>query len=368
METIKGVLIISPFFHPNIGGVETHLSDLTRELSKKYKVFVHTYSPITTPNTTWQKKEISDNLTIYRYRWFGKNLFHKLEKYPLLQFLYLTPHLLLKTYFWILFNHRHVSIIHSHGFNAAFIGHYLSKIFNKKHIISTHAIYDHLKPSPVLLKLINQSFITLTLSIASKKQLINWGVNENKLSTYKYWIDLNIFKPTKPKNNKFTVLFVGRLITKKGIKLLIKIAKRLPDINFEFIGTGPLESYLKNKSVKFKNIKFIGKIDNKLLPQYYSQSHLLCVPSLYQEGFGRVVMESVACGTPVLASNLGGLPEALDSNVSILIKPTTTNLYKSILKLSQDKDLYSRLSKHCRPYALSNFSSKNLELITNFYL
>ena len=367
METIKAVLIISPFFHPNIGGVETHLTDLTKELSKKYQVFVHTYSPITTPYTSWKNIEKSKNLIIYRHHHLGKNLFHTLEKYSILQFLYLTPYLFLHSFVWMLQNHKKISIIHSHGFNAAFIGHYLSKIFNKKHIISTHAIYDHLKPSPVLLKLINQSFITLTLSIASKKQLINWGVNENKLSTYKYWIDLNIFKPTKPKNNKFTVLFVGRLITKKGIKLLIKIAKRLPDINFEFIGTGPLESYLKNKSVKFKNIKFIGKIDNKLLPQYYSQSHLLCVPSLYQEGFGRVVMESVACGTPVIASNFGGLPEALDSSVSILTKPTINNLYKSISKLSQDKDLYNRLSKHCRAYAIYNFSSKNLKLITKFY-
>ena len=94
---MKGILIISPFFYPNIGGVETHLSDLVKELSKKYKVFVHTYSPITTQNTSWQKKEKSKNLVIFRHGWFGKNLFHKLEKYSILQFLYLTPYLFLKT-------------------------------------------------------------------------------------------------------------------------------------------------------------------------------------------------------------------------------------------------------------------------------
>lgn len=362
-----GVLIISPFFSPNIGGVETHLTDLTSKLSKKYKVFVHTYSPLTTTNTSWTKLEKSKNLTIYRHLHFGKSLFHYLEKYPILQFLYLTPHLFIKSYLWLLFNHSKITIIHSHGFNGAFIGHYLSRIFGKKHIISTHAVYDYLKPSSLLLKLINQSHITLTLSSASQKQLISWGVNPTKLAIYKYWIDLNIFKPTNPKCKKFTVLFVGRLIAKKGVKLLVKIAQKLTNLNFVFIGTGPLESYLQTISNKYNNIKFLGKIDNKLLPKYYSQSHLLCVPSLYQEGFGRVVMESVACGTPVLASNLGGLPEALDNSVSILIKPVLNNLSASILKLYQNKNLYNKLSSHCRLYALSNFSFKNISLITKYY-
>jgi len=364
---MTGVLIISPFFSPNIGGVETHLTDLTTALSQNYQVFVHTYSPITTSGTSWPKLEKSINLTIFRHPHFGKNLFHKLEKFPILQFLYLTPSLFLHTSLWMLRHHQRISIIHSHGFNGAFIGHYLAKIFAKKHIISTHAIYDYLKPSPILLKLINQSHQTLTLSDASKKQLIAWGANKNKLSTYKYWIDLSIFKPVTTKNKIFTILFVGRLIQKKGVKILVKIAQKIPSINFTFIGTGPLENYLQTISKKYKNIKFLGKIDNKHLPKYYSQSHLLCVPSLYQEGFGRVVMESVACGTPVLASNLGGLPEALDSSVSILIKPTINNLHKSISQLFQNQILYNRLSKHCRPYALTNFSNKNILSITKYY-
>jgi len=364
---IQGILIITPFFHPNIGGVETHLTDLVDELSKKNHVYVHTYSPITTSQVSWKKVEKHPNLEIFRHFLFGKNLFHVLEKYPILQFLYLTPNLFLHTFIWMAKHHKKISVIHSHGFNAAFIGHILSKIYNKKHIISTHAIYDYLKPSHFLLRLINQSYITLTLSKASQKQLINWGVNSNKLSVYRYWINLNLFKVTQAKNKQFTVLFVGRLITKKGIKLLIKTAKKMPYIDFNFIGTGPLEKYLKNHSIKFKNINFLGKIDNKLLPQYYSQSHLLCVPSLYQEGFGRVVMESVACGTPVLASNLGGLSEALNDTVSILTKPTSKNLFISINRLYKNKDLYSKLSKHCRSYALTNFSNKNILSIIKYY-
>jgi glycosyltransferase involved in cell wall biosynthesis len=364
MATIKkNILMITPFFHPNIGGVETHLSDLVAELSKNYQIFVHTYSPITTTNVKYNKFEKHKNLEIYRYPWFGKSLFHKLEKFPLFDFLYLTPYLFLRTFIWMLSNHQKINIIHSHGFNAAFCGLLLSKIFNKKHIISTHAIYDNINTSIILKFTLNNSDHILCLSKASAQQLISWGINESKISVYKYWINLNIFKPIQKKVEEFSVLFVGRLIEKKGIKILVNTAKLLPNIQFLFIGTGPLTNYLKN--LKIKNIKFLGKIDNIDLPQYYSKYNIFCAPSMYEEGYGRVVMEAVACGTPVIASNRGGLPEALNSDVAILIKPTTINtLKKAILKMQKE---YQEYQEKCRSYALLNFSTKNLNLITKYY-
>ena len=74
-----GVLILSPFFTPNIGGVESHLDDLVSALDKReYKVFVQTYSPITTRDVVWEPREKKgDSIEITRYGWVGKNLFHK---------------------------------------------------------------------------------------------------------------------------------------------------------------------------------------------------------------------------------------------------------------------------------------------------
>ncbi|HRT39960.1 MAG TPA: glycosyltransferase family 4 protein [Candidatus Woesebacteria bacterium] len=362
MAAVKAILILSPFFPPNIGGVETHLADLCLELARKnYKVYVHTYSPLTT-SVKYQKYEKSKNLTIYRYPWLGKNLFHRLEKYPLLDFLYLTPYLFLRTFFWMLLNSHKINIIHSQGFNAAFAGYCLSLIFHKKHLISTHAVYDNISTSTPLRFILNHSDHVLCLSHASQKQLIQWGIDPKVIDIYKYWINLKIFQPSSPKSKKFSVLFVGRLIEKKGIKVIVAAAQKLPQIQFNFIGTGPLSDYLS--SIKQKNIKFIGKISNINTPKYYSQNHIFCAPSLYEEGYGRVAMEAVACGTPVIASNRGGLPEALDNSVAILIKPTPTNLVKAIKKIRKK---YSVYQKNCRPYALKNYSNKNLTLITRFY-
>lgn len=75
----RGILIIVPTFSPNTGGVESHMDDLVKILNKSgYRVFVQTYSPITTPFVRWKAKEAYDDMCIRRYRWFGRRLLHRI--------------------------------------------------------------------------------------------------------------------------------------------------------------------------------------------------------------------------------------------------------------------------------------------------
>ncbi len=368
MATVKpGILILSPFFSPNIGGVETHLDDLVAGL-QNFSVFVFSYSPITTPNVRYQIFEKRGNLQIVRLPHFGKNLFHQLEKYSILDFLYLTPYLLIFSFLWMLFNSSKVKTIHSHGFNAAFIGNLLATFFRKKHVTSTHAVYEHIHGLSLKLVVATLSAVDhiLCLSQASQKQLLSWGLSPAKTSLYQYWINLNNFVPVTTPPKKFTVLYVGRLITKKGIRLILQSAINIRSAQFNFIGTGPAEETIRRFSKKYKNINFTGPIPNSYLPQYYQQASILCLPSLYPEGYGRVVMEAVASGLPVIASNTAGLKEALSSKVAILIKPTVKNLTLAIKKL-QHKQTYNHLRRNCRHYALAKFSSSNIKSITRFY-
>ena len=376
----KGVLILTPFFSPNIGGVETHLDDLVNGLDKGgYKVYVQTYSPITTEGVAWKSYEKRGNsIGIKRYKWFGRNLFHKVEKFPFVDFIYITPYLFLRTFIWLLFNKKKIDVIHAQGFNAAFMGAVFKGVFKKKLIVSTHAIYEIDKNSNTakrIVRVLNKADKVLCLSKGSYNELISFGLSEKKLDIFKYWIDLEVFKPYKNNEfrdelgikNVFTVLFVGRLIDKKGIRVLCEVAKEIPDMNFVFIGTGPDEDYLKEQEKKNRNIKFVGFVRNDLLYKYYNSSDVFCIPSQYEEGFGRVVMEAVACGLPVVGSNKGGIPEALDSSVSILIEPTVENLKREIEELYRNKDRYFKLKNNCRSYAERNFSEKNIELITKYY-
>ena len=381
MATIKkGILILTPFFSPNIGGVETHLMDLTSELDHLgYKVFVQTYSPLTT-KIFYKSHQTIGNIDIHRYKWFGSNIFHKLEKLPLFEFIYLTPYLFFKTFFWLLLNHRHIDIIHSHGISAAFIGNILNFFYPRKtHIVSIYSSYSHINSKNFTFKLIafilNRTDHILTQSKISISQLQKIGVNKNKISQYFHWIDTNRFSPSNPSKlfkrlklkKAFTVLFVGRLIPSKGALLLAKIATKLPNINFLFIGTGPIFNQLQKMKKTNKNIYLLGDISYSKLHLYYPLADIFCLPSLYEEGWGRVLMESLSCKVPVLASNLGAVPEVVDSSVSILVKPTPNNFYQEILKLKNNPSILNDLKNNSRIYALKNFSSKNISHIIKYY-
>ncbi len=84
----------------------------------------------------------------------------------------------------------------------------------------------------------------------------------------------------------------------------------------------------------------MGKIANVDLPKYYNIADIFCIPSQYEEGYGRVVIEAVACGVPVIGSNKGGIPEALNETVSILVEPTKDNLKSAISGLYFDEHKY----------------------------
>jgi len=364
-----GVLIISPFFSPNIGGVETHLDDLVKELDNSgYNVFVQTYSPLTT-KSNWLPREKHGHITIFRHRWIGANLFHKLEKYPILDFLYLTPYLCCCSFFWLLSNHKKIKVINSHGFNGAFIGNILNFFFHKKHLTSTHALYDN-SPNSLTAKItsfvLNQTNIVLAQSIHSKDQLISWGVKPTKIKIYRYWVDPNKFNnKSKTRPEKFSVLFVSRLIPKKGTKIIVQLAKKLPKVKFNVIGSGPESEFIARQ--KNSNLNFIGKIDNSKLINYYSNNTLFIQPALYQEGFTRTIMEAVACGLPVVASDIGTIPEIVDSSVSVLVKPSVKNFQNTIQKIFQNQQLLHRLELNCPKYTKKYFSPKNIKLITKHF-
>ena len=378
----KGILIVTPFFSPNIGGVETHLDDLVSVLDEQgYRVFVQTYSPITTKGTSWKAHERSGNeINITRYAWFGGKLFHKLEKFPILDFLYLTPYLFIRSFLFMITNAPKVDIIHAQGLNAGIIGIVLKLIFRKRFIISLHAVYTNIDKngfSGFATRLIlNNTEVVLGMSKAVNNQFAQYGIEKNRLNEYRYWVDIEHFKPmglneARKKLNikdRFTVLFVGRLITIKGIKLLVEVARELKYLQFLFVGTGPLEDFLKSSSKQFSNIHFLGQVQNTDLPIYYNSADLLCIPSLYEEALGRVTLEAVACGTPVVGSNKGGILEVMTNEISVLVQPTHKILKKTIVRLSENQNGLKILKANCRPHALKFFSKDNIKLITKHYL
>ncbi|NQU83434.1 MAG: glycosyltransferase, partial [Parcubacteria group bacterium] len=84
-------------------------------------------------------------------------------------------------------------------------------------------------------------------------------------------------------------------------------------------------------------------------------------------GWGRVIMEALACGLPVIASNRGAIPEVVDQSVAIIINPTPQNLKNSIKKLYEDTKLFHKLKNNSVKYARLRYSPESVRLITKYY-
>lgn len=113
----------------------------------------------------------------------------------------------------------------------------------------------------------------------------------------------------------------------------------------------------------------MGKISsrNEGIVKYYNAAGVLVIPSQYEEGFARVVLESLSCGTPVIAANKGCLPEMINSSVGVLIKPTVNNLFEKIQYFYKNPEELKKIKHNCRRYAEKKFGERNAQVIENAY-
>lgn len=138
-----------------------------------------------------------------------------------------------------------------------------------------------------------------------------------------------------PVNGKFKILFVGRHIERKGICYLIEAAKHLPADKFEIriVGVGDLTEELKKQAALLDesagqhcDIIFTGKLSPADLEAEYRNANVFTLPAIVDhkgdtEGLGVVLIEAMELGLPIVASNVGGIPDVVVDNVSGLLVP-----------------------------------------------
>lgn len=368
------ILQLSVHYSPNVGGVETHLSDLVAGLAKRgHNIFVLSYQPLVA-KVSWKMIEKIRQITIFRIPYLP-GFFYKLVKNPLLEFIYLIPGLFIITPCVLIFFKP--DVIHTHGLVAGYAGVFWGKIFRTKVITTTHSIYHF--PKSGLYRtfskwIFNNSHHVLTLSKQSKKEIERLGVSSGKIVVFTYWVDLNKFRPIENAKkrlgwkSKCSVLYVGRLVEEKGILILLESLKSWnKDINLAIVGIGPLEKKVSEFQSSNTNLKYYGGVQNGKLPLYYSAADIVIIPSIHEEGFGRVILESLACGTPVIAANRGAIPEAMDDSVGRLIDISANTISKTVNDLYTSPRTLERLSRKIRNYALKRFSSENLNIIIKTY-
>lgn len=159
-------------------------------------------------------------------------------------------------------------------------------------------------------------------SYFTRASLIENGVPPDKIVVVPYGVDIDIFKPSvRPNDGKFRVLFVGSLVQRKGIKYLLQAWKALALPNAELVlsGRGFVDTALL---AEYNNMfTYLPNVSQRELVALYGRADVFSLPSIV-EGFGLVIPEALACGTPVITTvNTAGPDILKEGRTGFILKP-----------------------------------------------
>ena len=215
--------------------------------------------------------------------------------------------------------------------------------------------------------------IIITISKYTQNKIIQlYEIEKEKIRIVPNGVDIQKFKPLKNQstikrqigiNNRQCVLFVGRLIPRKGLSFLVQAAKHIikekEQTAFVIVGDGPqknqLISDLEKNRIR-KNFIFLGDIKDEILPLIYNCAEVFVFPSV-QEGQGIALLEAQAVSKPVITFNTGGVRETiLNQETGLLVEPNSKELANAIIKLLKNEEMRNKMGKKGREFVSKNFS------------
>jgi len=267
-------------------------------------------------------------------------------------------------------------IVHAHGhpYLTSLTAAKLAKLCNKPFVLTQHNtfidynnFFDHverLNDLTVGKQNLNSADKIIAISSATKDYVLRLGAKPSKVKVVYNGVDLARFRPIAGKReelrkklgitqNAIVILTVRRLVYKNGVDTLIDAAniavKKNPRIVFLVVGKGPDMESVKLQIAKLgieANFRLAGFVSDEDLPSYYNAADLFVLPSKSGEGLPLVALEAMACGLPVIATDVGGIREILMEDYGKLVAPNQPEL----------------LAKAVLDFATFDFSSRRGEL------
>jgi glycosyltransferase involved in cell wall biosynthesis len=266
-----------------------------------------------------------------------------------------------------------IHVLHVHNVFETPIAKIINNIFKIRTICSVHNIFK----APLLACYCDK---ILANSDFMKKFLINEAhLEKGRIEVLPIAVDVNVLKPIANSkkwlgvDGRDIILFIGRKVPYKGPQVLIDalpiICKEYPKTLAVFIGpdyffgsySGSYSAILKEKAQKLgveKNVLIKSFVPDDDLRMYLNAADMLVCPSIWQEPFGKVVIEASACEKPIVATRVGGLPELVKNNENgILIPPNNpASLANAVIHLLSNKKTAIRMGKKGRQIVESDFT------------
>ena len=226
----------------------------------------------------------------------------------------------------------------------------LGKTFGKPVVVTARGsdiseIPRHAVPRKLIQRATERADGLITVCEALKTAMVEIGVSDERIVALRNGVDLNVFQPVDRVVQRarlgltgFTLLSVGQLVVHKGQSLIIEALPLLPDVRLLLAGTGPdraaLEAQARQLGVQ-ERVTFLGAVPHAELRNYYGAADALVLASS-REGWANVLLESMACGTPVIASKVWGTPEVVQSrDAGLLLEQRTARDIAAAVKTLQ---------------------------------
>jgi glycosyltransferase involved in cell wall biosynthesis len=258
-----------------------------------------------------------------------------------------------------------------------------TKLLRKKslRLLPSFIIKEHVKNCNNIFTnmLINIHKISYALStriiVYSPNIIEEWGLEKYRNKIYishEHFLDFHKFKITKNFNKRSKIIgYIGRLSEEKGILNFIQsipgLLKEMKDLEFLIAGDGKLKDeiklFLKENKLE-KKVKLLGWIQKENLPTYYNQLKIIVIPS-YTEGLPNVMLEAIACGTPVVATSVGAISDIIKcGETGYVIEDNNPEcIKKTIIGALQDPNI-EVINENARKYVTNEF---NYESTVNSY-
>jgi len=187
--------------------------------------------------------------------------------------------------------------------------------------------------------------------------LKDYGIDHKKIVQIPHFINVSSWQPSYEGDY---ALYVGRLSSEKGVETLIRAAAMVGDLPIRVVGVGSDGERLRHlaNELKLRNVTFVGYQVGEQLRREYTNARFVVIPSLCHETFGLTALEAYAAGKPVIASQMGGLSEIVESGKTgqLVQSGDVIGLAEAMAKLWADPKSSERMGRSARQVAERNYS------------
>ncbi|GAA6230204.1 phosphatidylinositol N-acetylglucosaminyltransferase subunit A-like [Lates japonicus] len=347
------ICMVSDFFYPNMGGVESHIYQLSQCLIEKgHKVVIATHAYGRRKGVRY----LTNGLKVYYLplqvmynQSTATTCFHSL---PLLR---------------CVFVRERITVVHAHSSFSAMAHDALfhAKTMGLNTVFTDHSLFGFADVSSVLtnklltVSLCDTNHIVCVSYTSKENTVLRAALDPEIVSVIPNAVDPTDFTPdpSQRQDDRITIVVISRLVYRKGIDLLGGIIPELclkhPDLHFLIGGEGPKRIVLEEVREKYQlhdRVRLLGALEHKDVRGVLVQGHIFLNTSL-TEAFCMAIVEGASCGLQVVSTRVGGIPEVLPEDLITLCEPTVRSLcagLEAVIARQRSGSVPSPASIHAR--------------------